>query len=435
MRKATFLLFCCGLLVVQGDISELNSFKDQDPIRIGAFNIQIFGETKFEKPEVAKELVKILSRYDIVLVQEIRDSSETYIYKLVEKLNNETRSDEPFSLVVSARLGRSTSKEQYAFLYRKKYVNKVDVYQYDDPLDLFQRPPYAVKFHSDVLDTMHEFAIIGLHTSPEDAFIEINALSVVYAEVERRFKTPHILIAGDLNADCSYLSRTKMKELSIRNDTSYKWLIDDYQDTTVSGTNCAYDRFIIKENTWPDIIPESVQVFHFESEHLLTKEVARDVSDHYPIELELQGKCNRAILQTYTPSFSITVEDDRTIPSTDLTYIRYIYQKTRERIPLWNAQVYKIGTRMNYVIATRTNVDIDRAIEEIFLFYEAFQRKALSLESIASLRKLLDQFKCFREPHIMYCMNTTPLTVVDLAVTCTLVDPLTCKIDVTRRLS
>ncbi|XP_061178392.1 deoxyribonuclease-1-like [Saccostrea echinata] len=155
------------------------------------------------------------------------------------------RSDEPFRLVVSKRLGRLDSKEQYAFLYREKYVNKLDDYQYEDPLDKFERPPYAVKFHSDVLETMHEFGIIGLHTSPDDAFKEIDALDAVYAKVERKFKTPHILIAGDLNADCSYLSRTKMKELSIRNDTTYKWLIDDYQDTTVSGTNCAYDRVVV----------------------------------------------------------------------------------------------------------------------------------------------------------------------------------------------
>ena len=26
-----------------------------------------------------------------------------------------------------------------------------DVYQYEDPLDKFERPPYAVKFHSDQL--------------------------------------------------------------------------------------------------------------------------------------------------------------------------------------------------------------------------------------------------------------------------------------------
>ncbi|XP_048780028.1 deoxyribonuclease-1-like isoform X4 [Ostrea edulis] len=433
MWRITCVVLYFGLLAVEGSLSELDDLKDRPPIRIGAFNIQIFGETKFNKPGVVQELIKILSRYDIVLVQEIRDSSETYIYRLVDEANNSTRTNEPFSLVVSERLGRTSSKEQYAFLYREKFVNKVDVYQYADPFDIFQRPPYAVKFHSDVLE-MHEFGIIGLHTSPEDAFKEINALDVVYAAVEKEFNTPNILIAGDLNADCSYLSQSKMTTLSIRKDTSYTWLIKDAEDTTVSGTDCAYDRFIVKGNSFLDhIIPNSVRTFYYDVEHQLPADLASDVSDHYPIEMEIRGKCNR-VLMTNIPSFTVTVEDERIIPSQNLNYIRHIYQKTEEKIPTWSAQVYKIDTRMNYVKATKTNVDVTKAIEEIFQFYEAFDREILSLESIASVWKLLEGFGSFREPYI-YCLDTRPVSAVDLTVSCSLVEPLICKIDVSRYLA
>uniref|UniRef100_A0A8W8N2A0 Endonuclease/exonuclease/phosphatase domain-containing protein n=1 Tax=Magallana gigas TaxID=29159 RepID=A0A8W8N2A0_MAGGI len=429
------LLLWVGLLTVRGDVSELDGLRDQPPIRIGAFNIQIFGKNKFNDPGVVPELVKILSRYDIVLVQEIRDSSETYIHKLVDVVNNSTRQDEPFSLVVSQRLGRSTSKEQYAYLYRQKYVNVVAQYQYEDTQDIFERPPYSVKFHSDVLE-MHEFGIIGLHTKPDAAFTEIDALNVVYDEVEKRFGTPNILIAGDLNADCSYLSRTKMSALSIRQDSDYRWLINDSQDTTVGSTDCAYDRFIVKRNSsWLDnILPNSVHVFLYDDELQLTEDLAGSISDHYPIELQLRGKCNSYYSKSTTPLLTVTVEDERVIPSTDLSYIRYIYQKTDEKIPTWNTQVYKIDTRMNYVIATKANVDVTKVIEEFFQFYEAFDRKLLSLESIATLRKILDGFPCFRDPYI-YCMETPSLSVVDLSVTCSLVNPLTCKMDVSRHLS
>lgn len=40
------------------------------------------------------------------------------------------------------------------------------------------------------LQEMHEFGIIGLHTKPDAAFTEIDALNVVYDEVEKRFGTP-----------------------------------------------------------------------------------------------------------------------------------------------------------------------------------------------------------------------------------------------------
>lgn len=53
------LLLWVGLLTVQGDVSELDGLRDQPPIRIGAFNIQIFGKNKFNDPGVVPELVKV----------------------------------------------------------------------------------------------------------------------------------------------------------------------------------------------------------------------------------------------------------------------------------------------------------------------------------------------------------------------------------------
>lgn len=42
-----------------GGVSELDGLRDQPPIRIGAFNIQIFGKNKFNDPGVVPELVKV----------------------------------------------------------------------------------------------------------------------------------------------------------------------------------------------------------------------------------------------------------------------------------------------------------------------------------------------------------------------------------------
>ena len=62
---------------------------------------------------------------------------------------------------------------------------------------------------------------------------------------ELRFRnTNNILILGDLNADCSYLPQSKMSQVILRNDSRFHWLIADDVDTTVSNTDCAYDRSI-----------------------------------------------------------------------------------------------------------------------------------------------------------------------------------------------
>ena len=39
---------------------------------LGSFNIQSFGPTKIARPEFVDTVVKILSKYDIVLIQEIK---------------------------------------------------------------------------------------------------------------------------------------------------------------------------------------------------------------------------------------------------------------------------------------------------------------------------------------------------------------------------
>lgn len=57
MRLVTFVALLCGLVHVKGGISELDIFNDVQPLRIGAFNIQIFGETTFMKSEVRHELI------------------------------------------------------------------------------------------------------------------------------------------------------------------------------------------------------------------------------------------------------------------------------------------------------------------------------------------------------------------------------------------
>lgn len=53
---------------------------------------------------------------------------------------------------------------------------------------------------------------------------------------------------GDFNADCSYVSQRKLNKLDLRKD-GFHWLVPDTWDTTVSSTNCAYDRWVGLQ--WP----------------------------------------------------------------------------------------------------------------------------------------------------------------------------------------
>ena len=57
-------------------------------IKLAAFNLQVFGTTKAGKPEVMDVLSKIIRNYDVIAVQEIRDSSQTALPKLRDTVNS-----------------------------------------------------------------------------------------------------------------------------------------------------------------------------------------------------------------------------------------------------------------------------------------------------------------------------------------------------------
>uniref|UniRef100_A0A8D2JN77 Deoxyribonuclease-1 n=1 Tax=Sciurus vulgaris TaxID=55149 RepID=A0A8D2JN77_SCIVU len=158
-------------------------------LRIAAFNIRSFGDTKMSNDTLSSYIVRILSRYDIALVQEVRDTYLTAVGKLLDELN--WNAPDNYHYVVSKPLGRNSYKEQYLFLYRPDQVSVLDSYYYDDGCepcgnDTFSREPAIVKFFSPFTH-VREFAIVPLHAAPTDAVTEIDALYDVYLDVQQKW--------------------------------------------------------------------------------------------------------------------------------------------------------------------------------------------------------------------------------------------------------
>ncbi|XP_072276989.1 deoxyribonuclease gamma isoform X2 [Pyxicephalus adspersus] len=267
-------------------------FSGAASLRICSFNVQIFGEAKVSKKEVMTVLQKIVSRCDIMLLMEIRDSKDVAIHALMAKLNSHTKGKKEFNVIVSERLGRSMSKEQYAFIYRKSVVSVIDFYQYKDQqpgdVDVFSREPFIVWFKS--LNTeVKDFVIIPQHTVPEDAVREIDELYDVYLEVRQKWNTENIIFMGDFNAACSYVPKKSWKNIRLRTNPEFVWLIGDKTDTTVRRkTNCAYDRIVLHgAHLINSVVPDSATAFDFMQAYRLTEEQALEVSDHYPVEFQV----------------------------------------------------------------------------------------------------------------------------------------------------
>jgi len=86
---------------------------------------------------------------------------------------------------------------------------------------------------------------VGIHIQPDDAYSELNALVGVYDKAVSYFgSNQNGIILGDFNAGCSYLSRAKESQLSLKNDPRFKWLIERDVKTTLGSSDCAYDRYV-----------------------------------------------------------------------------------------------------------------------------------------------------------------------------------------------
>ena len=110
-------------------------------------------------------------------------------------------------------------------------------------------------------------------------------LVTVWETAREKFELENGIIAGDLNAEGSYVSQTNLKKLKLRSDSRFTWQIGDECDTTVGNSNCAYDRIITTGKCTE--IAQNGGVFKFDDEFQLTRENALKISDHYPVTVDL----------------------------------------------------------------------------------------------------------------------------------------------------
>ncbi|XP_068104922.1 deoxyribonuclease-1-like [Hyperolius riggenbachi] len=260
--------------------------------KICAFNIKSFGEAKASNRKIMGALVKILARCDISAVQEVRDSKGEAVPALVAELNRYDGVHQ-YKYLQSKRLGKNSYKEQFVFIYRSDTVKVIDWYQYveDNPdhPEAFAREPFIVRFHSPKT-VIKDFVLISHHTCPREAVKEINRLLQVMLEMKDRWGTESIMLLGDLNAACGYVTAEEWKNILLRSSNTFHWLIGDKDDTTVNTkTHCAYDRIVVHgEEFLKAIIPGSAKPFNFQKKLGLSEEEALEVSDHYPVEVNLR---------------------------------------------------------------------------------------------------------------------------------------------------
>ncbi len=177
-------------------------------IRIASFNIQVFGEAKASKPYVMGTLAAIIQNFQIVAIQEIRTQDDYFLDNFLRTYVNVN--GHVYDKVIGPRLGRSVSKEQYAFIYDTKTieVNPHCIYTINDPDHLLERDPLVAMFRvrGPPPEQAFTFILVDVHTKPEQAREECNTLAQVYEAVRRAAgDEDDIIMLGDFNVDDKHL--------------------------------------------------------------------------------------------------------------------------------------------------------------------------------------------------------------------------------------
>uniref|UniRef100_A0AAZ1Y1E2 Endonuclease/exonuclease/phosphatase domain-containing protein n=1 Tax=Oreochromis aureus TaxID=47969 RepID=A0AAZ1Y1E2_OREAU len=252
-------------------------------MKITAFNVKNLGVRKLNKDIIWNNLIKIVSRYSVVVLLEVRDPNGKAMNKFLTELNRHGK--------IGAPVGRNSYREQFVFFYRQDEMSVIDRYQYEEEnKDVLAREPFIVQFLLLCMFTfVKKLVLIPVHTKPKDAEHELRALHNVVQDARKRWGTNSIMILGDFNADGRYLLSTKRTNIRM-SSRPYFWLIDEDADTTTSDLNDhTYDRIVVFGKRMNDpAVPGSAKPFDFKRAYRLNDDTTRSVSDHYPVEVELR---------------------------------------------------------------------------------------------------------------------------------------------------
>jgi endonuclease/exonuclease/phosphatase family metal-dependent hydrolase len=251
------------------------SGKPTDSILVASFNIQVFGEAKLAKPQVVDVLTRVVRRFDIVAVQEVRAKSDSVVPTFVNAINAD---GSRYQYVIGPRLGRTSSKEQYTFIYdsTRIEVDPSSVATLPNPGDKLHRPPLRARFRvrTNPPEAGFSFWLVDIHTDPDEVPQEVDALADAF--VSMRSVIPDeddVILLGDLNAGPPQFGR-------IKQIPGIGWAVSG--TTTNTRRSKTYDNLIFDRTATTEYTGRW-GVLDLQETFGLPLDKALEVSDHNPV--------------------------------------------------------------------------------------------------------------------------------------------------------
>lgn len=253
-----------------------------DRIYVATFNIQVFGESKLAEPWIVEVLAQIVRHCDVVAIQEVRAKSDAVLPRFVAAVNAD---GSRYDFLIGPRLGRTNSKEQYAFVYDTARVeyDPTSVGTMADPSDLLHREPFVARFRArtSMPDRSFTFWLVNVHTDPDEVASEVAVLAGAFQAMQRaRPDEDDVLLLGDLNA-----SETQLGALGRL--PRMNWVVRGGALTNTRQTK-AYDNVLMDGYATSEYTGRW-GVYDFERTFGLTRDQALKVSDHLPVWAEFSA--------------------------------------------------------------------------------------------------------------------------------------------------
>ncbi|MBW1765001.1 MAG: endonuclease/exonuclease/phosphatase family protein, partial [Deltaproteobacteria bacterium] len=263
-------------------------------LTIASWNIRILSNNSRDDTEL-KKIASILKKYDLIAIQEARDTI------VLDRLKDMCLD---YQYVASEPVGRGV-KEIYAFFYRKDLVEVIgEPAILEDPQDLFIREPFIGSFRADNFD----FTLVTIHLlfgkNKADRRQELILLDEVLQVVQQgNGAEADVILLGDYNFGSNDIG----------------WQVDTvgytnlFTEKTTIGSKSAYDNIWINPaNTKEYTGSKGIFKFDIDMFNGNLKAASLAVSDHRPIFAEFDtsmedddendyGALSQAIFPCVTP--------------------------------------------------------------------------------------------------------------------------------------
>lgn len=267
------------------DAIEDASLPPRDPsrkiLRIASFNLDGFNSRKLAMPLIAERLTAIIAGFDVIAVQDVRESHVGSLHELLEVVNARGRH---FDFAVAPEVGRGSVTRYNAFIFNRATVeiDRFKICEVTDTAGLMRCRPLVGVFRARGPQTCDAFTfvLVNVNVDYDRVSAGLDILDDVYRAV--RAANPReddILLLGNFEVDLNQAAPPAFSP-------GATWALDGIV-STVRGDrladNLAFDRLATAEFTGRADVIDVVRGLN------VTTEEALRISSHLPVWAEFSA--------------------------------------------------------------------------------------------------------------------------------------------------